>query len=462
MIMVEEQTSAVNRLAAFAAGMRFEELPQAVRQRVPLMLTDLFGVTAAGARTSDMTELMGRWPCDPGDAPVMGTNLTTTPETAAYLNAISACCLELDEGNKHARGHPAVHVVFAAVAATQRAGKPISGEEFLTAIVAGYEVAARFGRAVRLDPGWHPHGHWGAAGAACAAALIHGCSVEEIAASIDAATGLIHVTPWDMVLNGNFTRNLWAAGANTAGLNAVHLARAGIVSNSGAAARTLGQLAGTLDADLLTEQLGEFWLSAHGYSKWHASCSYTHVAIDIVQRLKREHLFDVEDIASVTVRTHSLAEPLFAGTATNRLSAMFSFPFVVAAALVNDAVSPGSMDPHSDSFKAATRILPRITTMLDPVFDAALPSERWAEVEIRFENGTVVSKAQPNPRGDADYYPFRPEDIEAKLVALIGPSGCARVVEVVSELPTSINTQMTLRKLSGAASPTAELEPNDD
>lgn len=462
MITVEAQTTAVNRLAVFASGLRFEELPQSVRQRIPLMLTDLFGVTAAGARTSDMAKLMGQWPRDTGDAPIIGTDLTTTPETAAYLNAISACCLELDEGNKHARGHPAVHVVFAAIAATQRAGRPVSGQEFLTAIVAGYEVAARFGRAVRLDPGWHTHGHWGSAGAACAAALIHGCSVEQIAASIDAATGLIHVTPWDMVLDGNFTRNLWAAGASAAGLHAAQLAKSGLVSNSGAAARTLGQLAGSLDTDLLTEQLGEFWLSAHGYSKWHASCSYTHVAIDIVQRLKREHLFDVEDIESVTVRTHSLAEPLFAGTATNRLSAMFSFPFVVAAALVNDAVSPGSMDPHSDSFKAATQFLPRITTMLEPAFDAALPSERWAEVEIRFKNGTIVSHAQPNPRGDADYFPFRPEDVEAKLVALIGSSGCTRMIEVVSGLPTSPNTEMTLRNLTGASSYTAELEPNDD
>lgn len=237
------------------------------------MLTDLLGVTIAGFDTPELDAVIGAWFCPPGDAPVPGTSRRTTPETAAQLAAVAACALELDEGNKHAAGHPAAHVVFAAIAAAYEAPRPVGGVELLRAIALGYEVAARFGRATTRDPRWHTHGHWGATGAACAATLLLGGTEEQVAAAIDAATGLMHVTPWQSVLAGDSTRNLWLAGANTAGLHAARLALAGVVTNRGSATHSLGELVGTLSPERLVEDLGAGWLVAEGYVKRHSSCS---------------------------------------------------------------------------------------------------------------------------------------------------------------------------------------------
>ena len=123
-------------------------------------------------------------------------------------------------------------------------------------------------------------------------------------------------------------------------LAAARLALAGLVTNQGSAAHSLGTILGTLDVDSLAADLGERWLTAQGYLKQHSSCSYTHPAVDLVHALADGGGWQrVEDIAAVRVRTHSLAEPLFRRHPDSRLAAMFSLPFVVSTAVVSGRVA---------------------------------------------------------------------------------------------------------------------------
>ncbi|MFJ7748989.1 MmgE/PrpD family protein [Arthrobacter sp. NPDC097144] len=442
--------SAVDKLARFAADLDYAGLPEPVRERLALMLTDLWGVTAAGGGTPEQQALCTAWQAAPGDCPVLGSGISSTPETAAFLNAVAACQLELDEGNKHAQGHPAVHVVFAAMAAVQGESRPVSGKEFLTAVAAGYEVAARFGRALTRNPGWHTHGHWGATGAACAAALIRRLPADQIAAAIDAAAGLVQVAAWDMVLGGQYTRNLWAAGANLAGLNAARLAASGLTGNDGAAVMSLGTLAGTLDPERLVEGLGRDWLLPQGYAKLHSSCSYTHGAVDLALELRPEP-FDPDRVTEVRVHTHSLAAPLFPGAGDggprNRLAAMFDFPFVVANALLAGEISPASMAPQAPGFDAAQQLAAKVSVTADPAYDRVLPDQRRTRLEIRFTDGTVTAAESPNPRGDVDHFPLDRAGLGTKLAALIGAGPASRLDEAVRGLPATADAAALLNTL---------------
>ncbi|MPZ60844.1 MAG: 2-methylcitrate dehydratase [Propionibacteriales bacterium] len=435
MFRLQEQTAeASDALAAWAAALEYDILPDPVRRRLPVMLTDLLGVTLAGMRTPELDRLVNAWDCPPGDAPLLGTSVRTVPDTAAYLAAVAACSLELDEGNKQAAGHPAAHVVFAAMAAARTSDETITGRRFLTAVAAGYEVAARFGHATIRDPAWHPHGNWAATGAACASALLHGCSAAATAAAIDASTGLMHVTPWATVLAGDFTRNLWIAGANLAGLHAARLARAGVAGNHGAAANSLGALMGDLDPDALVGGLGERWLVAEGYLKMHSSCSYTHPAVDIVQSLRASRSWQVEEISRVVVRTNSLARPLLRRHPDTRLAAMFSLPFVVSTAVVSGSVDSRTMEPGSPQFLTAEAFSERVQVEVDETLDALLPDRRCTEVTIEFADGQFLSLGQPNPLGDADHFPLTDEQVMTKLSGLLGSADAARVGDVVGSL----------------------------
>ncbi len=445
--------AAVDRLGRFAAELTPVAIPQAVRTRIELMLVDLIGVTVAGTSTPEFAALLSAWSAPAGDAPVIGTVAATTPDTAALLGATAACMLELDEGNKHAQGHPAVHVVFAALAAAQLHEGPVSGENLFVAIAAGYEVAARLGQALRRDPQWHTHGHWGAAGAACAAALIGGAGPAEISAAIDSAAGLMTITPWSIVLAGDFTRNLWAGSANVAGLNAARLARAGLVGNTGALHSALGTIVGSIDADVVVHRLGDDWLVTEGYGKLHSSCSYTHVGIDIVQQLREVHPFTPEAVKAIRVGTHSLARPLFPAGPQNRLAAMFSFPFVVATAIISDHVDPAAMDPAGPHFTQASRLAELVRMEVRPEFDALLPLERWTSVEIDLADGRTLSGSQPNPIGDADHKPLGNADIDNKLNYLIGETRAVMVRSAVQEIARATDVAAAL---SSAAEAVAE------
>lgn len=442
-----EQRDATSALAAFATTCRRDGIPAGVRDRIAVMLVDLLGVTLAGSRTPELRALTAVWHAETGAHSTTGSALSGSAETVAHLDAIAACCLELDEGNKHAAGHPAAHVVFAAIAAARIADRPVGGRELLDAIAIGYEVAARFGRATTRDARWHTHGHWGATGAACAASLILGGTTAQTAAAIDASTALVQVTPWEVVLRGSFSRNLWIAGANRAGLDAARLSLAGLVENIGAAQHSLGDLVGTLEPAVLLDGLGRDWLTTQGYTKQHASCSYTHAAVDAVQSLKASHGVVADDVARVTVLTHSLAAPLFRRDPTSRLAAMFSLPFVVAAAVVSPAVDATTLVPGSASFAAAQELSGRVDVEASPGLDTLLPHRRAAEVTIEFDDGTSIGLGVPNPIGDVDHFPLSEHDVVAKLNRLVGEEDTARITDVVSSLAASGDAAQTLSTL---------------
>ena len=99
-----------------------------------------------------------------------GLGRRSTCEAAAFINGSAGTFLEMDEGNRFARGHPAIHVIPAAMAIGQK--RDASADTFLAAVMAGYEVGSRLGAASSLRGAMHPHGTWGTIGAAAAAGRI--------------------------------------------------------------------------------------------------------------------------------------------------------------------------------------------------------------------------------------------------------------------------------------------------
>ncbi|MFC4785520.1 MmgE/PrpD family protein [Nocardioides sp. MAHUQ-72] len=427
-------------------ALSYDDLPPAVRERLPVVLADLLGVTAAGMATPELRGLVAAWRPERGPHALIGTDVRTTAETAAMLAAVAACSQELDEGNKYAAGHPAAHVVFAAVAAAQVSGRAVSGRELLTAVAAGYEVAARFGAALRRDARWHPHGSWGATGAACAAAMVLGATPAQVAAAIDASTGLMTVTPWETVLAGDFTRNLWMGQANLAGLNAARLAVAGLAANRGGAAASLAML-GELDPGVLVRELGRRWLCAEGYLKRHAACSYTHAAVDIVQSLRTQRAWSPDEVVHVQVATHSLAAPLLRRDPTSRLAGMFSLPFVVALAATGVEVTPASMEPGTAAFERAQALSARVEVEIRDELDAYLPDRRITEVTVTFDDGESLALAQPNPIGDSAHFPLSEVEAVAKLDALLGASAGGGLLAAVRDLERAEDVTVALERL---------------
>jgi hypothetical protein len=77
----------------------------------------------------------------------------------------------------------------------------------------------------------------------------------------------------------------------------------------------------------------------------------------------------------------------------------------------------------------------RVSVTVDERLDAYLPDRRCTEVEIELRDGSSMALAQPNPIGDTAHFPLGPEEVDAKLRRLLGPSDADLVTDVVARIP---------------------------
>ncbi|MDQ3732955.1 MAG: MmgE/PrpD family protein [Actinomycetota bacterium] len=447
--------TAVAELGGWASSLTWTDAPSAARARLELVLLDSLGVMVLGATAPEQRALVQAWRPVPGRAPLIGGGMSTSTEAAAWLNAVALVRYELDEGHKYAKGHPGAHVLPAVLALAT--DLDASGPDTAAALLAGYEVAARFGRATRMHSGAHPHGSWGVAGAAAGCARLLGLSPDGVAAAIDAGSGLPVAGHFDSALEGNPVRDSWMGAANVAGLAAARLAAAGQARNTGTASGSLGTLLGDFDPGPLTDALGVRWEIELGYFKRHAACSFTHPVADALLSV-RDEIGEPARIASVLVETHSLAVGLDRTSWDSRLGALFSIPFVAATAVLHGRVDPGDSDPGARDDPAVRALAGRVTLRLAADLDARLPDERPARVTVLTE-GRECTATVPNPIGDAAHHPFDRAGVEGLLRGWIrDDAAVATLTRVVDSLPNATRVGPLLAELAELSTPSAAEE----
>ncbi len=169
-------------LASFAAGLRWDAVPDAIGSRVLLLLTDALANGIAGraaegtARLEDaLLRIDGS-----GDTVVFGTDRRGAPLLAAAMNAYQITAFTMCDVYRPALCHVTPEVVPAVFAAAQGSGA--DGRSVLAALTVGLELTARLGRGLGYASfrrrGFHAPGVIGAVGAALAAARVLGLDAD--------------------------------------------------------------------------------------------------------------------------------------------------------------------------------------------------------------------------------------------------------------------------------------------
>jgi 2-methylcitrate dehydratase PrpD len=154
-------------------------------------------------------------------------------------------------------------------------------------------------------------------------------------------------------------------------------------------------------------------------------------------------------VDEIVVETHSLAAGLDRPTWDSRLGALFSTPFVAAAALVHGHVRPEASAEEARSDSRVQTLAGRVRVVAAPDLDARLPAERAARVTVR-TGGSNLSVEVPNPVGDAAHHPFTESDVLALLSGwLADEETVALVREVAADLPGAADVGPLLRRLAG-------------
>jgi 2-methylcitrate dehydratase PrpD len=344
----------------------------------------------------------------------------------------------MDEGNRFSRGHPAIHVLPAALALCEQQGA--DADTFLSALVVGYEVGSRLGAASQLRGAMHPHGTWGTVGAAAACARVRGLDAAGMREAINIAASLTTATSKRTMLEGGLVRNVYAGMSNRNGLLAVELAGCGFTGERDGPGSLLGQvISERFDTTEVLRDLGQDWHLLHNYFKLHSCCRYNHGTLDALDAIEAAQgpLPAPEEIERIEVRSYHLAAELDDPAPRNTLAAKFSVPFAVATRLVNGNSAMASFTWEAVRNPRILALAQKVSLSEDPAMTKRLPMERPARVVISATDGRQwVGEAGVN-RGD-DASPYTAEELTTKFMDLCGrvwpQDHAARVLEATHAL----------------------------
>lgn len=411
-----------------------------VRAKTALILADTLAAIVGGAAEPDVATLRDRLAGDaPGDVPVIGTATRTNAATAALLNGTAGTTLEMDEGHQFAKGHPAIHVIPAVLAEAAR--HDITGTALIDAITIGYEAAARVGTAARLRGTMHPHGTWGAIGAAVGVLRLRDADAPRIREAMNMAASLGSTTSRRTMLEGGTVRNVFAGVSNQMGLLAADLSGAGFSGDADGVGHVFGKVAGDgFDPDLMLRDMGTVWEVTRNYFKMHSCCRFNHAALDALDRIKADHGLDPSRIAGIDVQSYAFAAELDDPAPRNVLAAKFSVPFAIATSIVTGSTKVGSFTTDRVADPGIRALAAKVTVAEDPAMSAMLPDRRPARVTVHMTDGSAHSAETETNRGDWTD-PYGEAEIREKYTSLTTrlwtPDHADRIWAGVFALPAS-------------------------
>ena len=163
---------------AYLHDLTWDDLPEPVRHQAKRCLFDTLGV-AAGGHGTRLSQIIRDHAAEdmPGPAPMLLDGRTASRSAAAMAAGMMIDSLDGHDGYNPAKGHIGCPLVPGLLAL---APQDISGTEFLTALVVGYEIGGRTALAQHgTCPDYHTSGSWGAVAVAAAGARLTGLDREQ-------------------------------------------------------------------------------------------------------------------------------------------------------------------------------------------------------------------------------------------------------------------------------------------
>jgi 2-methylcitrate dehydratase PrpD len=405
------------------------------------LLLDHIGVAAWGSRsevaatvrahaTEDLARAVGP------ELPIFGTGQRCSAVEAAMANAVAAACFEFDDTHTAASAHPGAVIFPAALAAAAiaRSGgeAQCDGERFMTAVCVGYEVMCRVARAANPHAHrarhFHPTSTTGHFGAAAAAAVCLGLSLDQAVAAVSLA-GTVAGGSMQFLVEGAVTKQLHPAYAVQRGVQAALLARRGFPGLADPIGGARGFLAAQSE-DPRPERL----LAGLGASpaeitrcgvKPYPSCRNTQSPVDALFALLGEHAVPADQVEHLTfglIRTGlaTVWDPPERRRRPRTLAdAQFSMPFVAAVVLLDGRLEPGQFQAERYTDPAVVALMDRVDCVADPALDARYPASWPAWAQVTTVSGQRFRAETEHPRGDPEN-PLSEAELTAKFDSLTG------------------------------------------
>jgi 2-methylcitrate dehydratase PrpD len=376
-------------LGAFVADTTWNTIPGAVRNQVNLLLADFLFAAVTG-RTLEAPNLLesvaGSWSAV-GRSSVLAADRHLSPPTAAWVNGSFAGALDIDDGHAAIGGHPGAPMFSAALAVAEESDR--SPEDFMAAVVVGYEVGIRAGLSIG------PHNSemaWACLGSAAASCNLLQAGPSTVGHALGWAEFHAPQAPLRWALaNPSMAKDgsPWAA---LVGVTAAYLALAGMTAPPTTVA----------DSTAGWNDLGDRWRIEDVYIKEFPTCRWVHPAIAATLLARSSRLLDAEDIRRIRIRTFRRAAELDRGKPPDTPEeAQYSLAWPVAIAATTGTFKVEHLDRSWLRVPKLRRLVGRIETTVDPSLDSS--NQRLAAATIELADGTrLESPAVPAPGEPGD------------------------------------------------------------
>jgi 2-methylcitrate dehydratase PrpD len=412
------------RLAEYAAGLCYENLPQVVVQRVKDCITDTVAVIVQGSSLPWSHIVVGyaRRVGAGGRCRILGDDGSAVQAPAAALaNGALAHAFESDNLTKPGAGvHPGATLLPPGLAVAQEQGS--SGRALITAMAAGFEVMYRIGSATKHSNerrGFHAPGTTGPFGAAMAAGVLLGLDAPRMTNALGIAGSLAGgLMEFARSGSGAMVKRLHLGRAAESGVMAANLAADGFTGPHSVIEGEAGFLkvfCTEWDMAALTRGLGTQFATLNLCLKRFPVHMTAHTAVQAVLELRAEHGFSPADVDRVTVAgTERMATVNNIPAPKDIMMAQYSIPFCVALALFRDPRDPASFDNTALSDAAIRDMCGRVAIVVaDPPTQVAGASI----VTVELRDGRSLTREVAEFNGT----PARPldrDELREKFVTL--------------------------------------------
>lgn len=445
----------LDKLSRFVAQTRLEDLPETTVAAARDVVLDTIGAILGGSRLEENANLAGLAPTlsGAGYSTIFGHRVgRVQPVFAALVNATAGVALELDEGSRLGGGHPSIHVTPGAIAVAEQVGA--SGRDTLEAVVVGYEVTSRIGTGVQARAEVHSHGTWGTIGAAAATAKLLGYDAAATRQAMNLAMSMSPANTWTPCLEGATIRNLYPGRSEFQGIMAAYLGQCGFTAvNDGPTDLYTSILGEGFDPEVVVAGWGDGGPVGplrieQNYTKYHACCLYNHPILDAALALQQHHGFSADAVKRIEVAAPPIVQIMANPEPANMLSAKFSIPYALAAALVDGETGAPAFYDDRVGDPAVRSLAERVEIAPDPDMNMRRYDYPAARVAITLNDGRTLEGSAGAHYGDS-HNPRPRGDLLDKFRALAGESLGGEVTEQVIATVEQLDSLDSVRELAG-------------
>ncbi len=413
----QDRQDVTRKLAAYVVSARPPDLPDPVKKEASRTLLNWMGCAVGGSRdrTVDIAISALSPFCGSGQATVLGRSERLDILHAALINGISSHVFDYDDTHLRTIIHPAGPVASAILALSEY--QPVTGRDFMNALVLGVEVECRIGNAVypaHYDVGWHITGTAGVFGSAAAAGKLLGLSEQQMVWAL----GLAATQPVGLrEMFGTMTKSFHPGRAAQNGLTAALLASRNYTSSEEGIEAKRGWanvLSTSRNYVEITEKLGHTYEISINTYKPFACGVVIHPAIDGCIQLRNQYKLTAHKIERIELRVHSLVLELTGKkTPQTGLEGKFSVYFAAAAAIVEGAAGEKQFSDRLVHDPVMIELRDRVAAMVDPAIH-----EEQVRVVITLKDGTRLEKYIEHAFGSVQR-PMSDSDLETKFSGLV-------------------------------------------